>query len=61
MRVVEVKYGEITPIWQKCFDDGYPYTCECGEDYSTQIGAEHCKKCRVYLDHIPSKVWRIIK
>lgn len=61
MKVVTIPYDQISPMWQGHVDEGYEWGCECGESYTTQIGAEHCRKCRQYLDHIPSKVFHTPK
>jgi hypothetical protein len=48
---------EVDKIFHSAILEGYSWGCMCGESYTTQEGAENCRKCRKYLDFTPTEVY----
>lgn len=57
MRIINVPFERLNPVYQASVLRGYEWGCECGEGYATQLSAELCPKCRKYLADRPAEIY----
>lgn len=62
MEVIEIKVTEdYNPFYQRMLARGAIWGCECGESFYNRAAAEHCRKCRQYLDKAPTKLYKLVQ
>ena len=46
-----MKNTEPSKVYQRLANQGFPWSCDCGEAWETREAAMGCRKCVRYLDH----------